>query len=73
MVYMLFYNNLLQVLSGDEQAALMKVGAQVIRGPDWEYGDQDGTPQSVGTVTRAMSGSGWVQVRWSNNYTENYR
>lgn len=51
----------------------MKVGTQVVRGPDWMWGNQDGTPHSVGTITKEMNCAGWVEVRWSNNYKDAYR
>jgi len=43
----------------------MKPGARVVRGKDWEWGDQDGNPPGKGTVTRKDSANpGWWYVRW---------
>ena len=41
----------------------MVVGAKVVRGTDWKYGDQDGGAGSRGTVTSVQADE-WVMVRW---------
>jgi hypothetical protein len=46
-----------------------KVGMIVVRGPDWKWGDQDGS--STGTVTEAVDGDGWVSVVWHKGSTSN--
>lgn len=48
------------------------VGVLVVRGPDWQCGDDDGGAGSVGEVVKDIGG-GWVQVRWSNGYSDDYR
>lgn len=48
------------------------VGVLVVRGPDWQCGDGDGGAGSVGEVVKDVGG-GWVQVRWSNGHTDDYR
>ena len=35
----------------DQQLKKMVVGARVVRGVDWKWGDQDGSPQGEGTIT----------------------
>ena len=47
-------------------------GAQVVRGPDWKWRDQDGGVGSVGTITGNLH-DGWVDVRWDNEQTNSYR
>lgn len=48
------------------------VGVLVVRGPDWQCGDDDGGAGSVGEVVKD-AGGGWVQVRWSNGHSDDYR
>ena len=39
------------MMTGREPAtAVILVGSRVVRGPDWQWGDQDGGPGHVGTV-----------------------
>ncbi|XP_038069488.1 E3 ubiquitin-protein ligase MIB1-like [Patiria miniata] len=53
------------------------VGARVVRGPDWEWEDQDGGDGKVGTVSQVCSAEGtyrsWVSVRWPNGSASQYR
>ena len=58
----------------------MNVGVRVVRGPDWQWGDQDGGKGHIGTVVRprGMTGgrvafSGTVFVRWDSGKMANYR
>jgi len=46
------------------------VGILVTRGPDWQYGNDDG-----GTFGETIEddGGGWVEVRWSNGSIGEYR
>lgn len=60
-------------LSGPEAAAMMKLGARVVRGPDWKWGDQDGTPPGEGRVIGDLGEDGWVRVQWYNGATNSYR
>lgn len=48
------------------------VGVLVVRGPDWQCGDDDGGAGSIGEVVKD-AGGGWVQVRWSNGHCDDYR
>ncbi|XP_022099973.1 E3 ubiquitin-protein ligase MIB1-like [Acanthaster planci] len=52
-------------------------GARVVRGPDWEWSDQDGGDGIVGTVCKVSGGQGthrsWVTVQWPNLTTNQYR
>lgn len=41
-----------------------QVGAQVRRGPDWEWGEQDGP--GGGVIMRVLH-DGWVDVRWTGS------
>eukprot|EP00056_Hartaetosiga_gracilis_P002156 m.51348 g.51348 ORF g.51348 m.51348 type:complete len:365 (-) comp10936_c0_seq2:177-1271(-) len=51
-----------------ERVAL--VGLPCIRGPDWEWGNQDG--QTYGFITE-VHGGGYCSVKWANNRTGKYR
>jgi len=55
----------------DELASLMVPGTYVVRGRDWNRGNQDGSvdgnPPGSGVIVGPHPGSpGWVQVRWNN-------
>ena len=49
------------------------VGARVVRGQDWVYGNQDGSPPGKGTVTGPHSLDGWVKVKWDHGSADSYR
>ncbi|XP_077982651.1 uncharacterized protein LOC144437563 [Glandiceps talaboti] len=52
----------------------MKVGVRVVRGPTWEWGNQDGGPGSVGNVYKVDTGERFnVNVRWPNGKKNHYR
>ncbi|GIQ83851.1 hypothetical protein KIPB_005244, partial [Kipferlia bialata] len=58
------------------QADRLRVGAKVLRGPDWKWGNQDGaegeeTP-TPGTVLR-RDGTGMVRVEWADGSLNVYR
>ncbi len=40
------------------------IGQRVIRGPDWDRGDEDGGPGNTGTVTGIAIEGIWVYVEW---------
>tara|TARA_R110000868_G_scaffold83012_2_gene234519 strand:- start:4192 stop:5601 length:1410 start_codon:yes stop_codon:yes gene_type:complete len=47
------------------------IGARVVRGRDWDWGNQDGN--GIGTIID-KNGEGWVRVTWDNNpYEASYR
>ena len=48
------------------------VGYRVVRGPDWQWGKQDGGDGHVGTV-RNFENEGEVLVLWDNGTAANYR
>ena len=48
------------------------VGARVLRGVDWKWRDQDGTPPGVGTVTGELR-NGWIEVNWDHGGANSYR
>ncbi|XP_011304625.1 E3 ubiquitin-protein ligase HERC2 [Fopius arisanus] len=60
-------------LSGAELAALMKIGTRVVRGVDWKWGEQDGTPPGEGKVIGELGDDGWIRVQWDNGTTNSYR
>ena len=47
-------------------------GLRVVRGPDWEWGEQDGGAGHSGTVMGRDS-SGWLRVRWDTGGDNSYR
>ncbi|XP_046664774.1 E3 ubiquitin-protein ligase HECTD1 isoform X3 [Homalodisca vitripennis] len=48
------------------------VGTRVVRGLDWKWRDQDGTPQGEGTVTGELH-NGWIDVTWDHGGSNSYR
>ncbi len=40
----------------------LKIGATVRRGPDWEWGDEDGN--DIGTIVKLTVTNHWVIVKW---------
>lgn len=48
------------------------VGARVVRGLDWKWRDQDGTPPGEGTVTGELH-NGWIDVTWDHGGSNSYR
>jgi E3 ubiquitin-protein ligase HECTD1 len=50
----------------------MVVGARVVRGLDWKWRDQDGSPQGEGTVTGELH-NGWIDVTWDHGGSNSYR
>lgn len=52
----------------------VKKGLKVVRGRDWEYGNQDGGPGSVGTIIgESTLVKNWYNVRWENGNGNSYR
>ena len=47
------------------------VGARVVRGQDWGWGNQDGSPPGKGTVTGPHSVDGHVYVKWDHDGRSN--
>ena len=54
-------------------AGKFPVGTVVVRGPDWKWGDQDGSPPGKGTVVSEVSSNGWMRVRWDTEAVNSYR
>ncbi|UYV64246.1 HECTD1 [Cordylochernes scorpioides] len=50
----------------------MIVGARVVRGPDWKWRDQDGSPPGEGSVTGELH-NGWIDVTWDHGGSNSYR
>jgi E3 ubiquitin-protein ligase mind-bomb len=48
------------------------VGYRVVRGPDWQWGRQDGGDGHLGTV-RNFESEGEVLILWDNGTAANYR
>ncbi|KAK3589204.1 hypothetical protein CHS0354_020062 [Potamilus streckersoni] len=56
--------------SGAQLAAILKQGMRVVRGQDWQWGNQDGN--QPGTVL-TIRDDGWVRVKWDAGNENNYR
>ncbi|XP_065332241.1 E3 ubiquitin-protein ligase HECTD1 isoform X2 [Cloeon dipterum] len=50
----------------------LSVGARVVRGLDWKWRDQDGSPPGEGTVTGELH-NGWIDVTWDHGGSNSYR
>ncbi|XP_052267734.1 E3 ubiquitin-protein ligase HECTD1-like isoform X2 [Dreissena polymorpha] len=50
----------------------MSPGARVVRGMDWKWRDQDGTPAGEGTVSGELH-NGWIDVTWDMGGSNSYR
>lgn len=48
------------------------IGAKVVRGRDWNHGNQDGGEGNVGAIKENLE-NGWVRVLWENRNRDNYR
>ncbi|EAA05937.5 AGAP009511-PA, partial [Anopheles gambiae str. PEST] len=47
-------------------------GARVVRGVDWHWDDQDGSPPGEGTVIAEIH-NGWIDVKWDHGMRNSYR
>ena len=59
--------------SSDLHTLAPSVGATVVRGPDWKWGEQDGGEGEHGEVIDEVTSERWIRVRWRNGHTNNYR
>ena len=50
----------------------LATGARVVRGVDWKWRDQDGSPPGCGTVTGELR-NGWIEVQWDHGGANSYR
>lgn len=50
----------------------LAVGVRVVRGVDWKWRDQDGSPPSCGMVTGELR-NGWIEVQWDHGGANSYR
>ena len=50
----------------------MVIGARVVRGLDWKWSDQDGSPPGEGTVTGELHNN-WIDVTWDHGGSNSYR
>ena len=48
------------------------IGAKVVRGKDWDYGNQDGGEGKTGVIIENLEND-WVRVKWENDCKDNYR
>ena len=56
-----------------EPTIRLALGVRVVRGPDWEWEDQDGGEGHVGTVAGLEEGGGAVVVQWDTGMKCRYR
>ena len=59
--------------SGLARAGQLPVGARVVRGPDWQWKEQDGGAGRPGTVVQAPTTPDWVRVAWDDGRENAYR
>ena len=62
--------------SSETVARRLEKGDWVVRGPDWEWDDQDGGEGSIGKVVKDEADGeepGWVKVRWPSGEKNCYR
>ncbi|XP_065564117.1 E3 ubiquitin-protein ligase HECTD1-like isoform X3 [Artemia franciscana] len=50
----------------------LQPGARVVRGVDWKWRDQDGTPPGEGTVVGELH-NGWIDITWDYGGANSYR
>ncbi len=50
----------------------MTVGAKVVRGIDWKWRDQDGSPPGEGTISSEWH-NGWIDITWDQGGSNSYR
>ena len=53
---------------------MFSAGVLVVRGKDWQYGDQGSG--SIGNITQGLgvySTLGWIEVLWADGYQNSYR
>ena len=60
-------------VAGGDETVKPALGLRVVRGPDWEWGDQDGGEGYVGTVAGLEEGGGAVVVQWDAGPRCRYR
>jgi hypothetical protein len=48
------------------------IGAKVVRGKDWVYGNQDGGEGKTGVIIEKIEDN-WVRVKWENDCKDSYR
>ncbi|XP_062390807.1 immunoglobulin superfamily member 1-like isoform X2 [Sardina pilchardus] len=56
-----------------ELTTMKTKGTRVMRGPDWRWGSQDGTPPGLGCVIGQSSEAGCMRVRWDSGGEHSYR
>ncbi|XP_077975128.1 E3 ubiquitin-protein ligase HERC2-like isoform X2 [Styela clava] len=61
-----------QMESGPQLVKAMHYCTKVVRGRDWKWQNQDGTPPKPGEVV-GLPDDGWVRVRWQSGITNSYR
>ncbi|XP_038044767.1 cysteine-rich motor neuron 1 protein-like isoform X1 [Patiria miniata] len=53
-------------LSGSKIAGLLRIGMKVVRGSDWKWGGQDGSPPGEGRIVSELRSNGWITVQWDS-------
>eukprot|EP01036_Dinobryon_divergens_P039057 gene39057-51389_t len=47
--------------------SVLSVGDKVVRGKDWQWGDQDGGEGKTGVVKELLDSNGWINISWDAN------
>ncbi len=50
----------------------MAIGQRVVRGPNWQWGNQDGGAGNAGVCVE-IDGDGWTRVKWDKGGTQCYK
>ena len=67
-------DNVVKVRHVEIQPKSLSVGMKVVRGPTWEYGNQDGSAGAIGEVVEVGNVSSHpITVKWPNGYFDCYR
>eukprot|EP01028_Stygiella_incarcerata_P013678 TRINITY_DN82_c0_g1_i6.p1 TRINITY_DN82_c0_g1~~TRINITY_DN82_c0_g1_i6.p1 ORF type:complete len:1402 (+),score=342.34 TRINITY_DN82_c0_g1_i6:162-4208(+) len=56
-----------------DQPKCLIAGMRVVRGIDWEWGDQDGVAGKQGSVVKEGSDEEWPTIRWDHGGENSYR
>ncbi|XP_050428032.1 E3 ubiquitin-protein ligase HERC2 [Adelges cooleyi] len=65
--------NKIRCVKGAEIIPYLKLGARVVRGEDWKWDNQDGSPPGEGQIVSKVGDDGWVRVLWDHGVSNSYR
>ncbi|XP_060835591.1 E3 ubiquitin-protein ligase HERC2 isoform X3 [Rhopalosiphum padi] len=65
--------NKIKCLRGADIIPYLKLGARVVRGEDWKWENQDGSPSGEGQIVSKIGDDGWIRVLWDHGVSNSYR